>query len=87
MLCLIVGIAACFATNSINHYNLAVSTATIECRSRLTMQIVGYLAAGLVMTTSAVNTLIYQDQGSMQAAAAGFVVLSIVVVCSTCTDT
>jgi SHO1 osmosensor len=44
------------------------------------LQIVGYLAAGLVMTTSAVNSLIYQDQGSMQAAAAGFVVLSIVVV-------
>jgi hypothetical protein len=32
------------------------------------------------MTTSAVNSLIYQDEGSMQAAAAGFVVLSIVVV-------
>jgi hypothetical protein len=32
------------------------------------------------MTTSAVNSLIYQSEGSMQAAAAGFVVLSIVVV-------
>jgi len=65
MLCCIIGITLCFATNSVNHYNLAI---------------VGYLAAGLVMTTSAVNSLIYQDQGSMQAAAAGFVLLSIVVI-------
>ena len=44
------------------------------------MQIVGYLAAGLVMTTSAVNSLIYQPQAQMQAAAAGFILLSMVVV-------
>ena len=42
------------------------------------MQIVGYLAAGLVMTTSAVSTLIYQPAGVMQAAAAGFILLSMI---------
>lgn len=41
-------------------------------------QIVGYLAAGLVMTTSAVSTLIYQNAGTMQAAAAGFILLSMI---------
>lgn len=41
-------------------------------------KIVGYLAAGLVMTTSAVSTLIYQNAGTMQAAAAGFILLSMI---------
>lgn len=41
-------------------------------------QIVGFLAAGLVMTTSAVSTLIYQNAGTMQAAAAGFILLSMI---------
>lgn len=65
MLCNIVGITVVFATNSVNHYNLAI---------------VGYLAAALVMTTSAVNSLIYQSEASMQAAAAGFILLSVIVV-------
>jgi SHO1 osmosensor len=68
MLCNIVGITAVFATNSVNHYQLAI---------------VGYLAAGLVMTTSAVNSLIYQSEAAMQAAAAGFILLSIIVVSPT----
>ncbi|KAK3170512.1 hypothetical protein Dsin_033104 [Dipteronia sinensis] len=33
------------------------------------------------MTTSAVSTLIYQEQGTMQAAAAGFILLSMIAVC------
>lgn len=41
-------------------------------------KIVGFLAAGLVMTTSAVSTLIYQNSGTMQAAAAGFILLSMI---------
>ena len=43
-------------------------------------QVVGYLAAGLVMTTSAVNSLVYQPQGAMEAAAAGHILLSMVAV-------
>ena len=37
----------------------------------------GFLAAGLVFTTSAVNSLIYFPQASKEAAAAGFILLSI----------
>lgn len=47
----------------------------------IVVQIVGFLAAGLVMTTSAVSTLIYQNAGTMQAAAAGFILLSMIAVC------
>lgn len=35
------------------------------------------------MTTSAVNSLVYQAQGTMEAAAAGFILLSIVAVRNT----
>lgn len=42
--------------------------------------IVGYLGAGLVMATSSVNSLIYRSQGSSEAAAAGFILLSMVCV-------
>lgn len=35
------------------------------------------------MTTSAVSTLIYQNAGTMQAAAAGFILLSMISVCET----
>lgn len=45
-----------------------------------TSQIVGYLAAGLVMTTSAVNSLVYASEGTMEAAAAGFILLSIIAI-------
>ena len=41
-------------------------------------QIVGYLAAGLVFTTSAVNSLVYSSDGAKEAAAAGFILLSMV---------
>lgn len=44
------------------------------------MQIVGYLAAGLVFTTSAVNTLVYSPEGAKEAAAAGFILLSMIAV-------
>ncbi|KAI9929943.1 Transmembrane osmosensor [Aspergillus wentii] len=42
--------------------------------------IVGYLAAGLVFTTLAVNTLVYEPASSSQAAAAGFILLSMVII-------
>ncbi|EXJ62693.1 SHO1 osmosensor [Cladophialophora yegresii CBS 114405] len=65
MLCCIIGITIVFATNSTQTYSIAI---------------VGYLAAGLVMTTSAVNSLVYQPEGAMEAAAAGHILLSIVAI-------
>lgn len=38
----------------------------------------GYLSAGMVFTCSAANTLVYTDRGTMQAAGAGHIILSIV---------
>jgi len=47
---------------------------------------VGYLSAGMVFTCSAANTLVYIDRGTMQAAGAGHIILSIVQVSiSSCT--
>jgi SHO1 osmosensor len=43
-------------------------------------QLVGYLSAGLVITTLAVNNLIYQSDPAKQSGAAGFILLSIVIV-------
>ncbi|OJJ48312.1 hypothetical protein ASPZODRAFT_62530 [Penicilliopsis zonata CBS 506.65] len=42
--------------------------------------VVGYLAAGLVFTTLAVNTDVYQPQPAKQAAGAGFILLSMVII-------
>jgi SHO1 osmosensor len=42
--------------------------------------VVGYLAAGLVLTTSSVNGLVYSDNGAKEAAAAGFILLSMVTI-------
>jgi len=44
------------------------------------LQIVGFLSAGLVFTTSSVNTLVYSPRGEQEAAAAGFILLSMVAV-------
>jgi len=80
MFCCIVGITIVFAADAANHYAIAVCARRISaCRLFANqIQIVGYLAAGLVMTTSAVSTLIYQNAGTMQAAAAGFILLSMI---------
>ncbi|KAK5170587.1 Transmembrane osmosensor [Saxophila tyrrhenica] len=59
----IVGIIVTVATNAIATYHVAI---------------VGFLAAGLVFTTSSVNSLIYYPEGSKEAAAAGFILLSMV---------
>jgi SHO1 osmosensor len=40
--------------------------------------LVGYMGAGLVLTSSSVNSLIYFSDGARQAAAAGFILLSMV---------
>ena len=43
--------------------------------------IAAFLSAGLVFTTSSVNSLIYYPDPAKEAAAAGFILLSIVSVC------
>jgi len=42
--------------------------------------IVGYLACGLVLTSSSVNVLVYSSNGAKEAAAAGFILLSMVTI-------
>ncbi|ROW10554.1 hypothetical protein VMCG_02008 [Cytospora schulzeri] len=42
--------------------------------------LVGYLACGLVLTTSSVNSLVYSANGAKEAASAGFILLSMVTI-------
>ena len=63
MLCLIVGIIA------------AIVTDTTECYH---MAIIGFLAAGLILTSSSADGLLYTSNSAKQAAAAGFIVLTTV---------
>lgn len=66
MLGCIIGVTVAVAFNSIYTYHVAI---------------VGFLAAGLVFTTSSVNSLIYYSDGAKEAGAAGFILLSMVMVC------
>lgn len=65
MLGCIIGVFVVVATDSIQTYHVAL---------------VGFMGAGLVFTTSSVNSLIYFSQGSKEAGAAGFILLSMVAV-------
>lgn len=49
--------------------------------------ITGFMAAGLVFTTSSVNSLIYYSEAPKEAGAAGFILLSMVAVSTTLTKT
>lgn len=44
------------------------------------IQIVGFLAAGLVFATSIINALVYSTSGAEEASAAGFILLAMVAV-------
>jgi SHO1 osmosensor len=61
----IIGVFVVIASNTIQTYHVAV---------------VGFLAAGLVLTTSSVNALVYSSEGAKEAAAAGHILLSMVAV-------
>lgn len=63
---LIPGIFVVVASDTIQTYHVAL---------------VGYLSCGLVLTTSSVNGLVYSTNGAKEAAAAGFILLSMVTVC------
>ena len=62
----IVGVTVSVASDSVYTYHVAI---------------VGFLSAGLVFTTSSVNSLIYYSDPAKEAAAAGFILLSMVCVC------
>ena len=83
MLGCIIGITVVFASDTADTYSIAVcGLSWPDRRNQETdvLQIVGYLAAGLVFTTSAVNSLVYSPEGAKEAAAAGFILLSMVAV-------
>jgi SHO1 osmosensor len=63
----IAGVFVVVASDAIQTYHVAIT---------------GYLAAGLVLSTSSVNALVYSPNGAKEAAAAGFILLSMVTVCS-----
>ncbi|KAJ5280145.1 hypothetical protein N7478_005517 [Penicillium angulare] len=65
MFCLIIGLVLTFATDTCNVYGVAI---------------VGYLACGLVLCSTSANNLIYSHVGAEQAAGAGFILLSMVII-------
>ncbi|KAJ5319136.1 hypothetical protein N7541_006502 [Penicillium brevicompactum] len=65
MFCVIMGLVVTFGTDTGHLYGVAI---------------VGYLGCGLVLTSLSANNLIYESQGSMQAAGAGFILLSMVII-------
>lgn len=66
MFCCIVGVIVAVGLDAVYTYHVAI---------------VGFLAAGLVITTSSVNSLIYYSAPAKEASAAGFILLSMVAVC------
>ncbi|KAF7717808.1 High osmolarity signaling protein [Penicillium ucsense] len=65
MFCVTVGLIFTFGTDTGNIYSVAI---------------VGYLASGLVLTSIAANNAVNAGQGAKQAAGAGFILLSMVVI-------
>jgi len=63
MLCVIIGIFVVVASDTTQTYHVAI---------------VGFLATGLVLTSSSVNSLIYSSNGAKEATAAGHILLSMV---------
>ena len=63
---LIIGVFVVVASDTTQTYHIAL---------------VGYLSCGLILATSSVNGLVYSPNGAKEAAAAGFILLSMVTVC------
>jgi len=55
-------------------------TVASDAEQTYNVAIVGFLAAGLVFTTSSVNSLVYSASSAKEAAAAGFILLSMVAI-------
>jgi SHO1 osmosensor len=77
----IVGVTVTVASDSERTYHVAVSRAHAsnhrDAPANIS-QIVGFLAAGLVFTTSSVNSLVYSSVAAFEAAAAGYILLSMI---------
>jgi SHO1 osmosensor len=69
MLCAIIGVFVVIASDTTQTYHVAI---------------VGYLACGLVLTSSSVNSTIYSSNGAKEATAAGHILLSMVNVSTYC---
>jgi SHO1 osmosensor len=63
----IIGVFIVVASDSVQTYHVAL---------------VGYLGCGLVLSTSSVNGMIHTSHGAKEASAAGFILLSMVTVCT-----
>lgn len=70
------------ASDSTQTYHVAVCF--LRSRGYITnadsLQVVGFLAAGLVFCSSIINALVYSPEGPKEAAAAGYILLSMVFV-------
>ncbi len=95
MFCVVVGVFIVVGSDSTQTYHVAVS---IHLDPSLHFvypsQIVGFLAVGLVYMPSIINVLVYSSDGAKEASAAGFILLSMVMVRTSkfhygrlCTDT
>lgn len=65
LFCVIVGVFVVVGSDATQTYHVAI---------------VGFLAAGLTYSTSIINDLVYSPQGDREAAAAGFILLSMVMI-------
>ena len=85
MLCCIVGVLVVVASDSTQTYNVAVCFFLVKNHILGTrfaqffdLQVVGFLAAGLAFNSSVVNALVYSPDSAKEAAAAGFILLSMI---------
>lgn len=82
-LIVIIFVFVAVGSDSTHTYHVAVctrSSCAAETNTDQTSQMVAFLAVGLTYTTAIVNELVYQSEGAQQAAGAGFILLSMVMV-------
>ena len=81
MFCVVVGVFIVVGSDSTHTYHVAVSQRLNPVlHSTNPSQIVGFLAVGLVYMPSIINVLVYSSDGAKEASAAGFILLSMVMV-------
>lgn len=69
------------ASDSTQTYHVAVRLPVrVDFIDAELLQVVGFLAAGLVFCSSIINALVYSPEGPKEAAAAGYILLSMVFV-------
>lgn len=69
------------ASDSTQTYHVAVCIPVHgDFKRAESLQVVGFLAAGLVFCSSIINALVYAPEGPKEAAAAGYILLSMVFV-------